>query len=67
MRDTAAKESKLTRMWVPKVLVLVSEYPFYDYLKFILNDFYQYFKGTKGMNNVVEAHVFNLVFKITVP
>jgi hypothetical protein len=54
-------------MWVPKVLVLVSEYPFYDYLKFILNDFYQYFKGTKGMNNVVEAHVFNLVFKITVP
>jgi hypothetical protein len=52
---------------VPKVLVLVSEYPFYDYLKFILNDFYQYFKGSKGMNNVVEAHVFNMVFKIAVP
>jgi hypothetical protein len=61
------RSSNGVRMWVPKVLVFVSEYPYYDYLKLILHDFYQYFRGSKGMNNVVEAHIFNIVFKIMVP
>jgi hypothetical protein len=56
-----------TRIWIPKVIVLVSEYPFYDYMRDILQDFYDYFKHTRGMNNVIETYVFNLVFRITVP
>lgn len=54
-------------MWIPKVIVLVSEYPFFDYMKAILIDFYAYFSSSRGMNNVLEAYVFNLVFRITVP
>ena len=49
------------------MIVIVSEYPFYDYMKDIVRDFYDHFKSSKGINNLLEAYVFNLVFRITVP
>jgi hypothetical protein len=51
---------------MPKILVLVSEYPYFDWMKKIITDFYDYFKGS-GINNVIEAHAFNVVFKIVAP
>ena len=62
-----SQASSASKIWVPKVLCLVSEYHFFDWMKEILQDFYDYFKLDKGMNNVIEAHAFNIVFRITVP
>jgi hypothetical protein len=52
---------------MPKILVLVSEYPYFDWMKKIITDFYNYFRSGGGMNNVIEAHSFNVVFKIMAP
>ena len=58
--------TRTEKIWMPKILVLVSEYPYFDWMKVIITDFYNYFRSG-GMNNVIEAHAFNVVFKITAP
>jgi len=54
-------------VWVPKAIVIASRYPYYDFFQQILEDFWQKFDCEKGLDNMIEAYLFNIVFQIPAP
>ena len=59
--------SEKPRVWLPKVFCTFSHYLFYDKYVEIIEQLVKEMQSGEGLDNLFEARIFEIVFKVDVP